>query len=311
MSIIVFGSINMDLVTRSPRLPVPGETLLGYDFFTAPGGKGANQAVGSALLGRTTYMIGRVGNDNFGQELLTSLKVAGVQTDSILIDDTTSSGVAVIAVDDRSENTIIVVPGANGKVNHTDVERLEKFLPNASVLLLQLEVPIPAIIAAAEAAKKAKVKVILDPAPAPEKLPDELYSLTDVITPNETEASRLVGFEISHQETMTKAAEILLSRGVKIVVLKLGSRGVFCATASENFMLPAFPVNAIDTVAAGDAFNAAMAAAFDSDLSLKEAIKWGAAAGALATTKKGAQPSLPNKETFEGTLLRFSATEER
>ncbi|MFB2835434.1 ribokinase [Floridanema evergladense] len=303
MSIIVFGSINMDLVTRTPRLPVPGETLLGYDFFTAPGGKGANQAVGAALLSKTSYMIGRVGNDSFGQELLASLKVAGVQTDSILIDDTTSSGVAVIAVDDRSENTIIVVPGANGKVNHTDVERLEKLLPNASVLLLQLEVPIPAIIAAAEAAKKAKVKVILDPAPAPEKLSDELYSLTDIITPNETEASRLVGFEITNQETMTKAVEFFISKGVETVVLKLGNKGVFCANASDSFMLPAFQVNAIDTVAAGDAFNAAMAAAFDSGLSLREAIKWGAAAGALTTTKKGAQPSLPNKETFD-TLFR-------
>ena len=301
----------MDIVTRTPRLPVAGETLLGYDFFTAPGGKGANQAVGAALLGRTSYMIGRVGNDSFGQELLTSLKVAGVQTDSILIDDTTSSGVAVIAVDDRSENTIIVIPGANGKVNHTDIERLEKLLPNARVLLLQLEVPLPAIIAAATAAKKAKVKVILDPAPAPEKLPDELYQLTDVITPNETEASRLVGFEITNEETMKKAAEIFLSKGVKTAVLKLGSKGVFCATATESFMFPAFKVNAIDTVAAGDAFNAAMAAAFDSGLALREAIKWGAAAGALATTKKGAQPSLPNKETFESTLLRFSATEER
>jgi len=292
----------MDIVTRTPRLPVAGETLLGYDFFTAPGGKGANQAVGAALLGRTSYMIGRVGNDTFGQELLTSLKVAAVQTDSILIDDTTSSGVAVIAVDDRSENTIIVIPGANGKVSHTDVERLEKLLPNSSVLLLQLEVSLPAIVAAAKVAKKAGIKVILDPAPAPEKLPDELYSLTDLITPNETEASRLVGFDITNQETMTKAAEIFLDRGVKIVVLKLGSKGVFCATASESFMFPAFKVNTIDTVAAGDAFNAAMAAAFDTGLSLREAIKWGAAAGALATTKKGAQPSLPDKNTFDAFL---------
>lgn len=295
----------MDLVTRTPRLPVPGETLLGYDFFTAPGGKGANQAVGAALLGRTSYMIGRVGSDRFGQELLTSLKVAGVQTDSVLIDDTTSSGVAVISVDDRSENTIIVVPGANGKVNSKDIERLEKLLPNASVLLLQLEVPIPAIIAAAEAAKKAKVKVILDPAPAPENLPNELYTLADLITPNQTEASRLVGFDITNEETMTKAAEVFLSRGVEIVVIKLGSKGVFCATNSESFMLPAFKVNAIDTVAAGDAFNAAMAAAFDSDLSLQEAVRWGAAAGALATTKQGAQPSLPNKDTFDAFLAEL------
>jgi ribokinase len=289
----------MDLITRTPRLPVAGETLLGYDFFTAPGGKGANQAVGVAHLGITSYMIGRVGNDNFGQELLTSLQVSGVQTDSILIDDTTSSGVAVISVDDRSENTIIVIPGANGKVNHTDVEKLEKLLPDASGLLLQLEVPIPTIIAAAKAAKKAEVTVILDPAPAPEQLPDELYPLIDFITPNETEASKLVGFAITDEVTMTKAAEILLSRGVKIVVLKLGSKGVFCASNSESFMLPAFKVNAIDTVAAGDAFNAAMAAAFDSGLGLREAIKWGAAAGALATTKKGAQPSLPGRDTFD------------
>lgn len=299
MSVIVFGSINMDLVAQTPRLPLAGETLQGHHFFTASGGKGANQAVATARLGVKTQMIGRVGNDGFGQELLASLKDAGVETDGVMIDDQTSSGVAMIAVDDESENTIIIVPGANGQVEVADVARLTDLLPQSSSLLLQLEVPLPAIIAAAKAAHQAGVRVILDPAPAPESLPEELYPLVDVITPNETEASRLVGIEITEEETYTEAAQFFLNRGVKTVVLKLGARGVFCMTKSQRFRVEAFKVNAIDTVAAGDAFNGGMAAAFDRGLSLPQAVVWGAAAGALATTKLGAQPSLPDWETFE------------
>lgn len=302
MSLIIFGSINMDIVARTPRLPIAGETLQGREFFTAPGGKGANQAVAAARLGITTYMVGRVGGDRFGEELLASMKNAGVNTDRVLIDNDTSSGVAVIAVDDRAENNIIIIPGANGRVDLKDVERLEDLLPEASALLLQLEIPMPAIIAAAETAKKAGVKVILDPAPAPEELPEELYHLVDIITPNETEASRLVGFDITDEETRNTAAQVFLTRGVEMAVLKMGAQGVFCATAKESFMVPAFKVTAIDTVAAGDAFNAAMAAGFDSSLSLREAITWGAAAGALATTKQGAQPSLPDRATFDAFL---------
>ncbi len=299
MSLIVFGSINIDLVAQTPRLPRAGETLQGHQFFTASGGKGANQAVATARLGVKTQMIGRVGNDGFGQELLASLQNAGVETDGVIIDNQSRSGVAIIAVDDESENTIIIIPGANGKVEGSDVARLTDLLPQASSLLLQLEVPFPAIIAAAKAANQAGVRVILDPAPAPESLPEELYPLVDVITPNETEASRLVGFEITGEETYTKAAQFFLNRGVTTVVLKLGARGVFCMTKSQRFRVKAFEVNAIDTVAAGDAFNGAMAAALDRGLSLRDAIIWGAAAGALATTKLGAQPSLPDRKTLE------------
>lgn len=302
MSLIVFGSINMDLVVKTPRLPSPGETLQGNHFFTAPGGKGANQAVAAARLGALTYLVGRVGEDSFGQELLTHLNEMGVQTEGIKVDSKTSSGVAMIAVDQNSENTIIIIPGANGRVNSQDVDKLSDLFSHATALLLQLEVPLSTILLVAQKAKQAGVKVILDPAPAPESLPDELYSLIDIITPNETEAKQLTGFDVSEERNWVKAADFLLNRGVKTVVLKLGARGVFCVNKAGQFRVEAFPVEAVDTVAAGDAFNGAMAAAFEQGLSLKEAVVWGSAAGALATTKLGAQPSLPDRETFEAFL---------
>ena len=296
--VIVFGSINMDLVTRTPRLPRAGETLQGYEFFTAAGGKGANQAVAAARLGISTQMVGRVGNDDFGHQLRDGLQAAGVHIDQVLLDDNASSGVAVIAVDDAGENNIIIIAGANGRVNQEDVERLTDLLPSAAALLLQLEVPIPAVLIAAQAAQKAGVPVILDPAPAREDIPPELYSLVDIITPNEVEATQLVGFPVDGQETASKAAAELQQRGIGTVIIKLGAHGVFCATASETFFVPAFSVQAVDTVAAGDAFNGGLAAALAEGLPLRQAVLWGAAAGALSATKVGAQPSLPDRETF-------------
>jgi ribokinase len=299
MSLIVFGSINLDLVTKTPRLPVPGESLTGHNFFTAFGGKGANQAVMAARLGMTTYMVGRVGNDTFGQELLTSLQQAGVICDRILVDPSTHSGVAVITVEDSGENSIILVPGANGQVNQTDVERLKPLLSEASALLLQLEIPLDAVQMAAQAARDAGVKVILDPAPAQVDVPAALYPLVDIITPNETEASLLAGFPVHDADTAAKAAVELLGRGVGTAIVTLGAKGVFCATAEESFFVPAFPVEVVDTVAAGDAFNGAMSTALATGLSLREAVVWGAAAGALATTQVGAQPSLCDRPTFD------------
>ena len=296
--VIVFGSINMDLVTRTPRLPLAGETLQGYEFFTAAGGKGANQAVAAARLGISTQMVGRVGNDDFGPQLRDGLQAAGVHTDQVLLDDNASSGVAVIAVDDAGENNIIIIAGANGRVNQEDVERLTDLLPNAAALLLQLEVPIPAVLIAAQAAQKASVPVILDPAPAREDIPAELYSLVDIITPNEVEATQLVGFPVDGQETASQAAAELRQRGIGTVIIKLGAQGVFCVTGSETFFVPAFSVQAVDTVAAGDAFNGGLATALAEGLPLRQAILWGAAAGALSATKVGAQPSLPDRETF-------------
>jgi len=292
----------MDLVARSPRLPVKGETLLGHDFFTAPGGKGANQAVATARLGVPTRLVGRLGGDSFGRELLISLQASGVETNGVLVDEDTHSGVAVIAVADAGENHIIIVRGANGRVNQEDVDRFTDLLPGAAALLLQFEIPLPAVYSAAQAARRAGVPVILDPAPAQMDVPPELYPLVDIITPNEIEAGQLVGFPVDGQEAAQKASDVLLGWGVGTAIVKLGDRGVFCATNSETFFVPAFPVVAVDTVAAGDAFNGGLAAALAQGRPLREAVVWGAAAGAISATKTGAQPSLPDRKTFDAFL---------
>lgn len=308
MTIIVFGSINIDLVATTPRLPVAGETLLGRDFFKAPGGKGANQAVASARLGTPTYMVGRVGADSFGTELLDSLQASGVQTDNVFVDETVSSGVAMITVDVRGENQILVIPGANGRVNQEDVKRLSRLLPEATALLLQFEIPMSAVVAAAKAAREAGVTVILDPAPVQSDVPDELYSLVDIITPNEVEAAQLVGFPVDGEESATKAAAVLRQRGVKNAIAKLGAKGVLCVTQEETFFIPSFPVHTVDTTAAGDAFNGGLAAALHQGLSLRQAVVWGAAAGALTAMKLGAQPSLPERLTFNKFLKERGVT---
>lgn len=308
MTIIVFGSINIDLVATTPRLPVAGETLLGRDFFKAPGGKGANQAVASARLGTPTYMVGRVGADSFGTELLDSLQASGVQTDNVFVDETVSSGVAMITVDVRGENQILVIPGANGRVNQEDVKRLSRLLPEATALLLQFEIPMSAVVAAAKAAREAGVTVILDPAPVQSDVPDELYSLVDIITPNEVEAAQLVGFPVDGEESATKAAAVLRQRGVKNAIAKLGAKGVLCVTQEETFFIPSFPVHTVDTTAAGDAFNGGLAAALHQGLSLRQAVVWGAAAGALTAMKLGAQPSLPERLTFNEFLKERGVT---
>ncbi|MBF2015121.1 MAG: ribokinase [Rivularia sp. T60_A2020_040] len=303
MSIIVFGSINIDLVATAPHLPMAGETLLGHDFFKVPGGKGANQAVALTKLGISTELVGRVGKQGFSEELLNYLQKSGVKTDNVFIDEAVSSGVAIITVDDLGENQIVVIPGANGCVGEQDVERLSRLLPGKQALLLQLEIPISAVIAAAKEAQKAGVKVILDPAPAQSELPESLYPLVDILTPNEVEAAQLVGFTVNGEDSAKKAAEVLLQKGVKCAIVKLGAKGVYCGTATESFFTPAFSVQTVDTTAAGDAFNGGLAAALSEGLSLRQAVTWGAAAGALAATKSGAQPSLPDRVVFDKFLV--------
>lgn len=296
-SAIVFGSINLDLVARTPELPTPGKTLRGHEFFTAPGGKGANQAVALARLGVPTQIVGRVGDDNFGSELLNSLKAAGVKTECVLVDETVSSGVALINVDDTGENQITVIAGANGCIDDTDLDCLKSLFPSASALLMQFEIPMSSTLLAAQAAKQAGIKVILDPAPVT-AIPAELYPLVDIITPNQTEVEQLVGFAVSDIHSATEAAKILLQRGVGCAIVKLGAQGAVCVTLEETFFVPAFAVTTVDTVAAGDAFNGGLAAALCEGLSLQQAVIWGAAAGALAATKSGAQSSMPTRETL-------------
>jgi ribokinase len=298
MSIVVFGSINMDLVVRSSRLPKPGETLTGHSFQTYPGGKGANQAVACARLGAKTTMVGRVGGDVFGKRLKRELENAGVDHVNVLIDGGISSGVALIAVEDSAENMIIVIPGANREVGEQDLGRLKGVMSHTMVLLLQLEIPLEAVLAAAKLVKPANVKVILDPAPA-QALPDEIYPLLDIITPNETETELLVGFPIKTKEDAIKAAQIFKQRGVKDVVIKLGSRGAFALIGDQASFFDPFQVKAVDTVAAGDAFNGALAVALSEGLPIEEAIQWGMAGGAISVTREGAQPAMPKRDELQ------------
>ncbi|MDY6785336.1 MAG: ribokinase [Cyanobacteriota bacterium] len=306
MGILVFGSLNMDLVAQTPQLPRPGETCIGRNFLTVPGGKGANQAVAAARLGAETYMVGRVGGDRVGTELLASLRESGVETEGILIDADASSGVALIIVSDRGENQIIVVPGANERAGPPDIQRAIALFPQTTLILLQLEVPLNAIIAIATAAKQAGLNVMLDPAPAPDRLPAELYPLIDFLVPNQIEASQLVGFAVQDRESATRAAQEFCDRGVGTAIVKLGDRGLVWATATDSGFVAPFPVQAIDTVAAGDAFAGAFAVALQRGIPLEEALHWGAAAGALSATRSGAQASLPNLETLETFMQRGS-----
>ncbi|MDJ0578993.1 ribokinase [Crocosphaera sp.] len=303
MSIVIFGSINMDMITQTPHLPKPGETVIGDHFITLPGGKGANQAVATAKLERLTYFVGRVGGDNFGRELLKRLESFNINTQGVFIDQKTSSGVAMINVETSGENTIVVLPGANGNIDESDITRLEKILSKTSLLLLQLEIPLRAVEMAAREAKKLGITVMLDPAPAPEKLPDRLYPLIDIITPNQNEAEKLVSFPLNNEEDIKKAANILLKKGIKIVVIKLGGKGAFYATETEQAFVPSIKVKSVDTVGAGDGFNGGIAAALDRGLPLKEALKWGTITGALTTTKEGAQTALPDLDTVQSLLL--------
>ena len=293
MTVVVFGSINMDLVVQSPRLPRKGETLTGAAFFMAAGGKGANQAVAAARLGAPTRMVGRVGDDMFGATLLAGLRADGVDSSGVTVTPG-PSGVALITVDDMGENTIIVVPGANGALDNNDLKRLDRALDGARVLLLQLEAPLATVIEAAQLARRRGITVILDPAPA-QQLPEEIYPQIDIITPNETETAALVGITPATEALAAQAAALLLARGVGCAIIKRSDKGVYLANAQQQLQLPPFAVRAVDTVAAGDAFNGGLAAALAESRPLAEAARWGAAAGAIAVTRAGAQPALPTR----------------
>jgi len=295
----------MDLVARTHRLPNPGETLTGNSFQTIPGGKGANQAVACARLGAETYMVGRVGGDVFGKNLKDELEKAGVDHQNVVVDSDTSSGVALIAVEDSAENFIIVIPGANGQIENHDLQRLEDVLTRSKVLLLQLEIPMEMVVSAARLAKEKELRVILDPAPA-QTLPEEIYPLLDIITPNETETELLVGFPIQTKEDAAKAAKILKGRGVSHVIIKMGSRGAYALMDDQEKFFKPFQVTPVDTVAAGDAFNGALAVALSENLPVEKAIQWGMAGGALSVTKEGAQPAMPERKELKALMKNKS-----
>lgn len=294
--IVIVGSLNIDLVVRTVHLPRPGETVRGSDFGTYPGGKGANQAVAAARLAPEdiiVHMVGRVGQDGFGTSLLQSLSESGVNVDQVL-KVPGATGNAMIAVEESSENFIIITAAANGTMTAADMDSIAPLLQEADALLLQLEIPLPAIERSAAIAAEAGALVILNPAPAPEKpLPKSLLGNVSILVPNETEASALTG-----QDDPLQAVAELHGFGVPTVVLTQGAAGALVAQESAIEHVPAFPVSPVDTTAAGDAFVGALAVALIEGYSLKQAARFAAAAGGLAATKVGAQPSLPWRETL-------------
>ncbi len=301
--IVVIGSINMDLVCRAPHIPVPGETLLGSDLLTIPGGKGANQAVAAAKLGGDVHFIGRIGDDDFGQRLVNGLRNHHVRTDHVTVTEGVSSGCALILVDKRGENTIVVAPGANHKLACEDIEAAADVLAKASVVVMQLEIPLGTVEYAMEKCRQLGAYTILDPAPAPERgLPRTLYGV-DLLTPNESEAEALLlTRERSHvrRPKVVGAKQIgaeLLARGPETVVLKLGAKGAMIQDRRGYIgAVKPFKVKVVDSTAAGDAFTGALAVALSEGKEMSEAVRFANAAGARCCEGFGAQPALPSRE---------------
>jgi ribokinase len=305
--IVVIGSINMDLVCRTDHMPKPGQTVLGSGLQTIPGGKGANQAVAAAKLGEDVHMVGRVGDDDFGQRLLNGLQQHKVNTQHVTITEGVASGCAVILVDKKGENSIVVAPGANARVSPEDVDAAAGVIAQASAVIMQLEIPIKTVEHAIEVCRRAGVKVILDPAPVPPKgLPKSLYQV-DYLTPNQNEAEAMLDRRELGRLKRTKRAdakqlaERLLERGPGTVVLKLGPKGAVVMD-NEVEQIKGYKVRVVDTTAAGDAFTAALAVGVAEGMELGRAVRFANAAGAKCCETFGAQPSLPTRIEVEAVM---------
>ncbi|RLG46856.1 MAG: ribokinase [Thermoproteota archaeon] len=291
----------MDLIVKLRKLPVIGETVIGGTFKMSPGGKGANQAVAAAKLGAESYFVGRIGADDFGKALMENFKRTGVNSEYVTVDRDAHTGVALIMVDQAGKNLIAVASGANSKCSVEDVDRAKDLIEKASVLLLQLEIPVEVVQHAALLAKQGRSKVILNPAPA-RPLPKKLFELIDVIVPNEVEAEVLTGIPVKDLSSAREAGEKLLGFGTEAVVITLGERGALLVEKEGYDLVPGVSVEAVDTTGAGDAFCGALAFALATGKSLKEAVFIANCAGALATTKIGAQEALPTLKELESFL---------
>lgn len=294
--ITVVGSYVVDLMSRTPHMPKPGETVLGGPFRMGPGGKGGNQAVAAARQGSQVYMVTKVGDDQFGKDALQNFINENIETRYVFVDQKEATGAALIAVDNNSENMIVVALGACGKLTADDVAKAEETIRDSSVVLVQLETSIEAVTTTLALAAKHHVPVILNPAPYQE-FPQELLKNVTYITPNETEASLLTGIEVIDEETANQAAKMLFDRGVPQIVITLGKKGCYYYSGGDSGMLyPGFPVAAVDTTGAGDAFNGGFAHALAKKSSMEEAIRYANAVAALSVTKAGTAPAMPTKE---------------
>ena len=290
--IVVIGSSNTDMVVRAERLPAPGETIIGGKFFMNAGGKGANQAVAAARLGGTVSFIAKIGNDVFGKEAMALFEKEGIDCSCVSIDSESPSGVALITVNHEGENCIVVAPGANAALSPKDFESNNKLIRQADILLMQLEIPLETIAWAIDTGASEKTKIILNPAPA-QIIPDRILKRVDIITPNETEAGILTGIAVTDPASAERTAKALLQKGVGSVFITMGAQGAFLMDKNQIQLIPAPAVRAVDTTAAGDIFNGALAVGLSNGLSLREAVKFGIRVASISVTRMGAQSSAP------------------
>ncbi len=294
-SIVVIGSSNTDMVIKAESFPLPGETILGGQFFMFPGGKGANQAVAAARLGGKVTFIAKVGSDIFGKQALDQFTKEGINTQHVTSDSQNPSGVALITVDAKGENTIVVAQGSNGMLSEKDVEEARRDIQQAGITLMQLEIPIQTVMHAARLSHSYGNKVILNPAPAM-SLPDELFRYLYLITPNRSESQAITGIAVKDLSGADKAAQALRSKGVQHVVITLGAEGAYIFDDDGGHHIAAPKVNALDSTAAGDIFNGALAVAISEGENLLQAVKFANSAAAISVTKMGAQASAPYRK---------------
>ena len=296
--ILVVGSTNTDMVIKAAHLPRPGETILGGTFFMNPGGKGANQAVAIARLGAPVTFICKTGTDIFGHQSQQLFEAEGINTSYVFSDPQNPSGVALISVDDKAENCIVVASGANANLTPEDLKKAEEAIDQCDIVLLQLEIPMETVEYVAKIAFEKGKKVILNPAPA-QPLSAKLLSHLYLITPNETEAEMISGVKITDEASANEAAQVLSEKGVQNVIITLGSKGALVYSNGESEVVPAYKVNAIDTTAAGDVFNGALTVALSEGRDLKEASRFGCKASAISVTRSGAQSSAPYRNEVD------------
>jgi len=308
--ILVVGSSNTDLIIKVPEIPRPGETLIGGEFQTFQGGKGANQAVAAARGGGDVVFIASVGTDNYGADSIKGYKLDNINTENIKICKNSPSGIAMITIADSGENAITVASGANAELKPEDLDEAEEAFHEAEYMLVQLETPLDTVQKAVEMCAELETKVILNPAPATE-LPDDIISRIDIITPNEREAERLTGVVVKEEQDASKAAEVLHKRGIDTVIITLGSQGAFLSDriTGVSKTVPGFKVEATDTTAAGDVFNGQLAVALAEGLALEDAVRQAHAAAALSVQKLGAQSSIPRREETDYFLEEQLKTE--